>query len=212
MELLVPGFEFEAIYVYDAVDLGRVLPQVQGQKFVKLWFDEAKNLLYKRLAMTRLNKKVSQWMSQVRELNGTRFWCSPDMEELEGFLVKDQMDVLLTVPSRGELICWKFWKNYHKPPGQREGRWTTVFKRRKSNPLPWMGDLDPAREREYRTWKTLGFNRVHEGLAEALLEKDKRTSKTMSIGIRDDGVSPPTSPDRLQELLESRKKGPRTRN
>jgi len=166
---LEPRFDFERHYVYDDVDLARTLPLLRGQKHVKQWFDEAKNVLYRRQAMTRVNKQVSLLMSQIREMQGTRFWVSPDSNELESFLTKDQADICLTTPARGHVRAWRFWKNWHSPPGSREGRWIPVFS--KSN-VPDLAEVAPRFEATMRRYKTAGFNRVTQGVVHQITKKN----------------------------------------
>lgn len=156
--------------------------------------------------MTRLNKALSTMMSQIRELQGTRFWNSPDVEELEQFLTKDQADILVTSPSRGTVIVRKFWKNYHAPPGKRDGRWTTCFQK---NNMPDMADVMPDRAKEYRTFKREGFQRVTSGLVEKILAAQLRSRQSMSIGIH--GVPSPASKSGQQEPDEPGSSRRRTR-
>lgn len=213
LELWIPGFNFEDVYVYDAVDLVTHLNRNQGKKRVKTWFDEAKNLVYRRNAMTRISRAISTMMSQIRERQGTRFWVSPDSGELEDFLTKDQAQIVITCPSRGEIIVRRFWKNYHAPPGQREGRWVECFRRTRSSPVPWLGDVLPNRESAYRDFKTQGYSRVEAGLVEKILLTN-RLKKPMSIGIRKpapNGVPPSSLPVRHEEPREPRKEGGATR-
>lgn len=198
MNQLQPGFPFNVHYVYDAVDLARIIPATQGMKNLKLWFDEAKNLVYRRNAMTRVNKAISGMMTQIREMKGTRFWVSPDTEELEGFLTKDQADVCLTAVERGTLTAWKFWKNHHAPPGKREGRWAKVFTK---TGIPNMAEAKPSLEREYRQHKSAGYERVTMGYVEKILMKETRSLRSMSTGLRD-GIPSPKFPYGQPSLRE----------
>jgi hypothetical protein len=157
VETLRPGFEFEDVYVYDAYDLARVLQRNGRAKNPIWWFDEAKNLIYRRNAMTRRNKAILEMMSQIRELNGTRIWVSPDVSELESYITGDRSQVLLTSPYRGGLTAWSFHKDYNLPPGLRSAYWKKTFTR---SGLPDMSQLRPDRWAEYRQWKSRGFDRA----------------------------------------------------
>jgi hypothetical protein len=180
MYILEPRLDFRFNYVYDKADLIRVMPIWEPMNNVRVCFDEAKNLVYKRNALTNVNKSVSILQTQIREKKGTRFWNTPDIEELEGFLTKDQCDICQTVPRRGTLEVWRFWKNYHAPPGKREGRWIKAFN--KSN-IPNMEDILPHVAQAYRTWKTQGFQRVRVALGEKMEAKppERREPKKEAV-------------------------------
>lgn len=175
MYILEPRLDFSLNYVYDKVDLIQVMPKWAGMDNVRACFDEAKNLVYKRNALTNVNKSVSTLQTQIREKRGTRFWNTPDIEELEGFLTKDQCDVCQTVPSRGKLQVWRFWKNYHAPPGKREGRWIKAFDR---NTIPNVEEILPHIAKGYRAWKTSGFGRVRIAMADKIEGKKPERKET----------------------------------
>lgn len=195
--MVEPGWSFRESYAYDGYDLARILKLTMGKKRRRVWFDEAKNFVYKRNAMTRSNKAISEMMSQIREDNGTRFWATPDIDELEGFLVKDQLHLLFTSPERGKLIVWRFWKNYHAPPGKREGRWTKCFVRN----VPDVRKVLPEREAAYRQWKMAGYVRKTTGLVDKLLNPG--ATRTMSIGRRgENGVLQTVRKNRFEEPIQ----------